>query len=240
MSDSSVQQQIATANEPRKWIAAIIGGVVLGEALWSMLQILVRDWATPALQNALGQAPTHNQAAFEPLPLVIAFVEACLAAILLVLLMSMAQRRVRVVVRTVPASSVATQPAMTAISAPQVPVPPAPAPLPTASTRVAPATPPIASIPQTQRPVAGAAAANVAPVSIPATAAPIASTPIPRPPQPQGAQVSPQPVPAPPASPQPPIAAPSQPKPAAAKPVPAPPKKPKVVYYNSVGEPIEE
>ena len=50
---SNVPQQVGSGSEPRRWIAAIVGGVLLGEAMWAMLQLLIRDWAAPALANAL-------------------------------------------------------------------------------------------------------------------------------------------------------------------------------------------
>jgi hypothetical protein len=217
---STVSQPIVSATEPRRWIAAIVGGVVLGEALWSMLQILVRDWAAPALTNAMGQGPTKNPGAFDPLPLVIAFVEACAAAIILVLLMAWAQRRVRVVVRTV-----------TAPVAAQVAVPPA-------------ATTPVARTVQASEPRVA-----LTPVVPSAPAAPVmaAQVPTPRPIPPvvtQPAVVQPTPVAAAPAvsapTPVAPVAAPVPAVQAPAKAAPIAPKKPKVIYYNSVGEPIEE
>lgn len=228
MSDATVQQQITSANEPRRWIFAVVGGVLLGEALWSMMHILVRDWAAPALQNAMGQGPTHNAGAFEPLPLVIAFVEACVAGIVLVLLMSLAQRRVKVVVRTVSA------PAAAQISVPAVPqvmrVEPVVEPPIAPAVRVEPVVRPQITPPP--MPVAS----QVAPVAVPAPPpAPAVAAPRPAAPAASVASV--------PAAVQQPVApapasAPVAPKPAAVK--PAPPKKPKQIYYNSVGEPIEE
>jgi hypothetical protein len=174
--------------------------VLLGEALWSMLQLVIRDWAAPALANAMGQGPTQNPAAFEPLPLVMAFVEACVAAIVLVLLMSWAQRRTRVVVRTVAApvvSSGAAAPRITAST-------------PASSTPVVVPAPRPAAVP-----VASVVAQPAAPI-VPPASAPVAPA-------------------------QAPPAAPVAPQPSAAKPAaPAAPKKPKTIYYNSVGEPIEE
>jgi len=199
---SNFPQPVVSATEPRRWIAAIVGGVLLGEALWSMLQLLIRDWAAPAFANAMGQGPTQNPAAFEPLPLVIAFVEACVAAIVLVLLMTSGQRKTRVVIRTVAAPAVSSVTAAP-IAAASVVVPPAPV--------VVPAPRPMAAVP-----VAPVAAQTAAPI-VPLASAPVAP-----------AQA-------------PPAAAPVAPQPAAAKPVaPAAPKKPKKIYYNSVGEPIEE
>jgi hypothetical protein len=204
MSDgSSFPQPVVSATEPRRWIAAIVGGVLLGEALWSMLQLLIRDWAAPALANAMGQGPTQNPSAFEPLPLVIAFVEACVAAIVLVLLMSWAQRKTRVVVRTVaapvaPRAAVPQAPAVVPAARPVAPVSVAPV---AASPAMAP------PVPVVSAPVSPAQAATVA---APAATVPLATVP-----------VASQPVVAKPAAP------------------PAP-KKPKTIYYNSVGEPIEE
>jgi hypothetical protein len=224
MGDAAVSlPPTVSATEPRRWIAAIVGGVLLGEALWSMLQLLIRDWATPALLNAMGQGPTQNPAAFEPLPLVIAFIEACIAAIVLVLLMSWAQRRTRIVVRTVVASSVPATPVVERRSEPRPSV--APTPVATAS-KVEVAPKPIGTAPIPA--VAAPRAAMVAPTaSVPNTASP-------RPVMPQAASAQ--------AMAQPAASSQVAPVPAApVKPAPPPaPKKPKVVYYNSVGEPIEE
>jgi hypothetical protein len=200
-----VPQTIVSASEPRRWIAAIVGGVVLGEALWAMLQLLIRDWATPALLNATGQGPTQNPAAFEPLPLVIAFVETCAAAIVLVLLMAWAQKKTRMVVRTVAAPMASAAAARPTVVPPSVAVPPAPAvaPRPVAAVPV----PPVAA-----QPVAAPVPVASAPVA-PAQTATIAA----------------------------PVAAPVAPQPTAPKAATPPaPKKPKTIYYNSVGEPIEE
>ena len=199
---SSFPQPVVSVTEPRRWIAAIVGGVLLGEALWSMLQLLIRDWAAPAVANAMGQGPTQNPAAFEPLPLVVAFVEACMAAIVLVLLMAWAQRKTRVVVRTVTAAVAPSVPATPRAAAQSavVPAPAVAAPRPVAAIPVAPvAAPPVAA------PAVPVASTPVAPAS---AAAPVAAT-----------AVAPQPS-----------------KPAS----PPAPKKPKTIYYNSVGEPIEE
>jgi hypothetical protein len=228
MSDtSSLPQQLVSANVPRHWIGSIVGGVLLGEALWAMLQILIRDWAAPAILNATGQGPTQNTAAFEPLPLVIAFIEACVAGIVLLLLMSWAQRRARVVtiaaVKSVAATTVAAATPASVVPAPVVPAmerrsEPRPVAVPAyAPTRVAASAPrvassantattaPLAAIPET------AAAPPTAPIAVePLTVQPVATQPV-------VAQV------------------------AAAKPASPPtPKKPKTVYYNSVGEPIED
>jgi hypothetical protein len=221
MSDtSSLPQQLVSANVPRHWIGAIVGGVLLGEALWAMLQILIRDWAAPAILNATGQGPTQNTAAFEPLPLVIAFIECCVAGIVLLLLVSWAQRRARVVtitaVKSVAATTVAAVTPASVVPAPVVPAverrsEPRPVAVPDyAPTRVASSantatTAPLAAIPET------AAAPPTAPIAVePLTIQPVAAQPV----------VTPA------------VAVKSASPPAS--------KKPKTVYYNSVGEPIED
>ena len=228
---SAGSQPIVSATEPRRWIAAIVGGVVLGEALWSMLQILVRDWAAPALTKAMGQEPTKNPGAFDPLPLVIAFVEACAAAIILVLLMAWAQRRVRVVVRTVTAPAAVQVVAPAAVAVPAVvavgatPVARAvqtePRVVPAPVAPAAPAAPVVTTQVTAPRPAAPIPSATPPAVPRSVAAAPVASTSV--------ASTSVPSTAAPPAAVQtPPKAA------------PAAPKKPKTIYYNSVGEPIEE
>jgi hypothetical protein len=203
---------VVAGGDPRKWIPAIVGGVILGQALWSLLQLLIRDWLVPAVLNLLGQGPTQNQSAFLPQPLLVAFVEACLAGILLILLMAWSGRRSgTVVVRVQPQSAVG--PAVTSIAAvprtPSVPSSPAPATLT-----------PVAVTPRVEaRP-----AASISKLASPSEET--AETPAWKPafePAP-AAQRPPTPAPEP-----------------AAVPAAVPPKrkKPKTVYYNSVGEPIE-
>jgi hypothetical protein len=108
---------VALSSDPRKWIPAIVGAVLLGEALWSLLQLLLRDWAAPAFMNLLGQGPTQNQNAFLPQPLLIAFVEACLAGIVLVLLMAWSTRRSRVLAEYSSSSVPTSAPAVPAVRA---------------------------------------------------------------------------------------------------------------------------
>jgi hypothetical protein len=212
--DSDAPRVVVNSGDPRRWIAAIVGGVLLGEALWAMLQLLIRDWATPALLNATGQGPTQNAAAFEPLPLLIAFVEACAAGIVLLLLMKWAQRQTRVIVtgRAVAATGTVSTASQKVVrpQAEALPVEPVAAPAPV----IAP-TPPMVV---TANPV----------VAAPAMATPVISAP-------PTSTIPPQvPTAVPPATPMAPVAAASKPT------QPPAPKKPKVVYYNSVGEPIEE
>jgi hypothetical protein len=226
-------------NDPRRWIAAIVGGVVLGEALWSLLQLLIRDWAMPALVNALGQGPTQNQNAFLPQPLFVAFIEACLAGIFLVLLMAWSgrgRRKVRVIVesraaRTVPAAAApAPVPAATSYA------PPTPAPVLAASVS-APATPVVvAAVPPTSSAMHPAPVVSAAGVELPVEPArPVVTSQEATAETAEWKVAAEKPVP---------IAAPTTvttqapPKPAPA-PVPPKSKKPKTVYYNIVGEPIE-
>jgi hypothetical protein len=200
--------------DPKTWVAAIVGGVVLGEALWAMLQILIRDWAMPALVNLMGQGPTQNPGAFELQPLFIAFVEACLAGILLVIILAATRGKKRVVrVRRA------------------VTPPPQERQMPTSPQLE---TPPILDSFQTERPVATDA-------TYPAYTAPLPTypsfEPIPAP-EPMATAVFERPVAPPPLvkeAPKPAVAEPAKPQSA-----PQPkPKKPKPVYYNIVGEPIE-
>jgi hypothetical protein len=208
--------------DPKRWVAAIVGGVVLGEALWALLQILVRDWATPALTNLMGQGPTQNQRAFELQPLFIAFVEACLAGILLVIILAATRSKTRVVrVRRAPA--VPSQHREVVSTIPQRSIPQTVDPLPVER--------PVSSLP-----VNTAYPDYTAPIS---TYPPFEPTPAP---EPMATSVFERPVPPAPLAtetPKPTLTEPPKPQP---KPQPKPeskPKKPKPVYYNIVGEPIE-
>lgn len=239
MSDTPKVPALAE-NDPRRWIAAIVGGVMLGEALWSLLQLLIRDWAMPALVNAFGQGPTQNQNAFLPQPLFVAFIEACLAGIFLVLLMAWSgrgRRRVRVIVesraaRTVPAATAAAAPAPVPAATSYAPPPPVPA-----AGVSAPATPVVvAAVPRNAPGIEPAPVVSAARVELPVEPARSVVT------SKAAAETAEWKVAAeghvPVASPTPASTQAAPPKPAPA-PVPAKSKKPKTVYYNIVGEPIE-
>jgi hypothetical protein len=217
---------VSLSNDPRKWIPAIIGAVLLGEALWSLLLLLVRDWAAPAIANLLGQGPTHNQDAFLPQPLLVAFVETCLAGILLVLLMAWSTRRswtVRVAVDqaatlNVPRTAQTPEIVRTAPTVPSAPLIPA----------VPPAAPQSISAPRTAAPVpAPPPKTDTQPIraTVPESkpAFPISTA--------ETAELSEAPAPL--------ASAAAAPKPPAPAPAPEKSKKPKKVYYNIVGEPIE-
>ena len=204
--------------DPKRWLGAVVGGVVLGEALWSMLQLLIRDGATPAVMNLLGQGPTQNREAFLPQPLLLAFVEVCLAGILLVLILAWTNRGRRVL-RVSVARAASTKERTPAVPTPVAspPIVPSPALVPPA-TSVREQTP--LTVPQ---PVTRLEAA------LTETEPPAAFSP------------APESVPTATLFVTPPVAAPVAPKPAEsaqAKPK-TKPKKPKPVYYNIVGEPIE-
>jgi hypothetical protein len=207
---------VPAASESRRWVPAILGGVLLGEALWALLHLLVRDWAVPAIINATGQGPTRNQGAFEPLPLLIAFVEACVAGIVLAILMAWSRRGTRVVTMVRAAAPGAAVPSI----APATAETPAVAPVaarPVAPVAVTPA--PVASVPVAATSMAATPAIAVQSME-PIRATPVMSA---APPPPAPAPVAAAPVRA-----------------AAEKPQPPPkPKKPKPIYYNSVGEPVE-
>jgi len=232
-----------TGSDPRRWITAIVGGVVLGEALWSLLQLLIRDWAMPALMNAFGQGPTQNQNAFLPQPLFVAFIEACLAGIFLVLLMAWSgrgARRVRVIVdsrATSPALTTTPEGAIGRVGAGYTPTVPSPVPQAArvsaaAATPVVVAAVPQAAMPMDTAPVVSAARVElpVEPVRVPATPQAVVET--------AEWKVAAESASVPVAAPVPPATQAAPPKPAPV-PVKAKSKKPKTVYYNSVGEPIE-
>jgi hypothetical protein len=218
------KMSVSLSNDPRKWIPAIVGAVMLGEALWSLFQLLLRDWAVPAVMNLLGQGPTQNQNAFLPQPLLVAFVETCLAGIVLVLLMAWSTRRswtVRVAVDqtatiAVP-STVSASPVMR--NAPTVPsaslAPAASTPQPAPGPRIVPPTAPAPSREiETQPPRATVPESKPAPPILTSETAELVDAPAP------------------------PVATAAAPKPPAPAPA-AKSKKPKKVYYNIVGEPIE-
>ena len=198
--------------DPKRWVGAVVGGVVLGEALWSMLQLLIRDWATPALMNLLGQGPTQNREAFLPQPLLLAFVEVCLGGILLVLILAWTNRGRRVV-RVSVARAPSTQERAPAAPTPASPVVPPPAMVSPATRELTPA-----AVPQpvsrmgateTQPPAFSPAPESVAAATRTVTP-PLAAVPV-APPSAESAQAKPK----------------------------SKPKKSKPVYYNIVGEPVE-
>ena len=222
MSDTP-KMSVSLSSDPRKWIPAIVGAVMLGEALWSLFQLLLRDWAVPAVMNLLGQGPTQNQNAFLAQPLLVAFIETCLAGIILVLLMAWSTRRswtVRVAVdqpATIAVPSTVSAPPVVR-NAPTVPtasLAPAAAPQPAPGPRIVPPTAPAPSREiETQPPSATVPEFKHAPSILTSETAELADAPAP------------------------PVAAAAAPKPPAPAPA-AKSKKPKKVYYNIVGEPIE-
>ena len=205
----------ANLNDRRKLIPAIVGGVILGEALWSLIQLVLRDWAAPAIINLLGQGPTQNQNAFLLQPLLLALVGACFAGILVLLMVcsSGRSRTVRAVVG--PAAGTAV------ISAESVPDPVAIVP----PTKQAPRSEPAAASAESR----SMAATSIAePKIVPAAPAPPAT------------EVRLEAGSSSPAASTPASIIQTAPSTVHTGPS-APPrsKKPKKIYYNIVGEPIE-
>jgi large-conductance mechanosensitive channel len=234
--------------ETKKWVGGLIIGLLLAETALVLIGSLVRDVIFPLMAMAMGSDPNSplslGPQTFNWPNLLSAIMQFCLAAIVAILVNSWMQRRPRIMMtrrQSVNSTSIAPSlqtptlasapvptPVQTPPPRPPVPVsqpvttPPTVAraaqPVTTPPTAARPATPPAAtSVPAAQTTAAAPAVAQAArpPVQQPPVASP--------PPQPM-VQSQPQPAP----KPTPPVAAP-----------PVKPKKPKQVYYNLVGEPIE-
>jgi len=247
--------------ETRKLIGGLIIGLLLAETVLVFIASVVRDVLFPLMAMAMGTDPNSPLSLgpqnFNWPNLLSAIMQLCLAGIVAILVNSWMQRRSpqmrgrsMSLSQAVPVQAPAAPPASTAIPA----TAPRPAPTAPAATYAAPARP-AANVPTEPRSVAPATAAApvrsaapavstpatmaAAPVVNPATAPtepPISQAPrvvAPAPPAPAAAR----PIAAQPVAPLPAAQAPA--KPAAAPPPPAKPKKPKHVYYNLVGDPIE-
>ena len=241
--------QPAPAFETKKFIGGLIIGLLLAETALVLIGSLVRDVIFPLMAMAMGTDPNSplslGPQTFNWPNLLSAIMQFCLAAIVAILVNSWMQRRPKMMMRarSLSVTSVAPTiqppaPVPTPVQAPAqrtpVPVPaaaytaPVPQPVTTPPTvaRVPqpPTTPPAAArpaAPQAGAPVTVAQSQAAAP-AVAAAAKPVA------PPPPPVTQAQPQPTPQ------------AAPKPAPAPTTaPAKPKKPKQVYYNLVGEPIE-
>lgn len=220
-------------NETRRWMGRLLVAVLVGEGIWNVIVSLMNNVVVPWLGDVMGQSsglPTSfTQRPYDYPDLFVAIIELCLAGLVAVAINAFFQKsrqvRIKVQKRVVPTASIApTQ---------VVPVVTTPTPVP-------------AVVPRTEIPAAPIAAPRPVP-AVPASPPPIVAQPTPVPVRPAPV-VEPKPAPvvqAPPPVPTPKPVPPPAPVPVAAKPAPPPPPapplkaKPKKVYYNSVGEPIE-
>lgn len=195
-----------------KWLGLAVAAVILAEGIWAILVSLTRSLLLPLLARVLGgdpHSPLYLGTGDLNLPdLFAAIIELCLAGILFLIIKARAGKPDEV--RISPAKKIAqTRPP---VAVPSPTAQPAPVPLQT----LAPASKPAAS-------TAGAAQTSTASSLTPT--APVTSSSVPA-----------QPQTAPPASP---AQAPAAPRKSTEKPAaPSKPAKPREVYYNLVGEPI--
>lgn len=200
---------------PKKWMALVVGGLVLGEAVWIAIVALTRDVILPLMAMALGDTSSPlslGKQDFNFPDLFTAVLELCLAGLFAILVYAWIQRRPR----TAPKSL-----SLTPANSPQISRPTTAAFKPAAETetpKVLPASesaaPISASVSSPPRSVAPEVTASQAPAAAKSqTAAASAPDPTTSKPQPPAAPASP-------------------------KSKPAKPKEPKPVYYNIVGERI--
>ena len=205
---------------PKKWISVIVGGLVLGEAVWVAIVSLTRDVILPLMAMALGEDTSSplslGKQDFNFPDLFTAFLELCLAGLLAIVVYAWIQKKPK----AVPTRSLSSRPATAEL--PQA----SPAPQITAPAFTA------AAATQTGRTSATQASGAPSPSSPvfrreESTAAPA----IPQTPAAATAEVAARPSTAV-------TAAKPQSPPAPVKSKPAKPEAPKPVYYNIVGERI--
>jgi hypothetical protein len=245
--------------ETRKLIGGLIIGLLLAETALGLIVSIVRDVIFPLMAMAMGTDPNSPLSLgpqnFNWPNLLSAIMELCLAGIVAILVNSWMQRRPRQVRGRSMSLSQAAAPIPVQAPVPVQATAPRPAPAAAPAAYAAPARPPASAPTEPPRNVAPSTAPPPARPVAPAVSAPatMAATPVVNPAtaptQPSinqapvaGAPTLPpaagaRPTAAQPAAPQPTSQAP--PKPVAAPPSSAKPKKPKQVYYNLVGEPIE-
>jgi hypothetical protein len=244
------------ATETRRWIGRLLVAVLVGEGIWNVIVSLMNNVVVPWLGDVMGQSsglPTSfTQRPYDYPDLFVAIIELCLAGLVAIAINSFFQkpRRGRTKVQKRVASPTSVAPARL------VPVATTPAPVPAVVPRTevqAPVAPP--RVGPTTAPVSPPVATTAPPS--PVRAVPVVEAqpsplvqPLPplkpfSPPTPVvEAQSDPLVHPLPPLPPPKPVSPPA-PVPTAVKPAPpAPPPppakaRPKKVYYNSVGEPIE-
>ncbi len=212
-----VESQISThtSTDSGRCSGLVLPAVIRGEGIWGLLVSLTHDLIVPALARGMGndpQSPLYlGDGSFHIPGIFAAVLQFCLAGIVAIVLNSWVNRRPRTV-------RVATRSAV-------------PSPVPSAPVATKPG-PPMA---QTATPVA-ASAAPVATVATTVPPSPVnrpVATPVVPASLPVGAPITATPAPA---KPVPVATAPPPPQPAPAKPAKT---KPKQIYYNIVGEPVE-
>lgn len=203
-----------------KWLGLAVAAVILAEGIWGILVSLTRSLLLPLLARVLGgdpHSPLYLGTGDINVPdLFAAILQLCLAGILFLIIKAWAGKpdelRASPVRKITQARGAAAAPAPTALSAPATPPTP-PAPTPAASVAAAAQATPAQAIP-----------AQVIPASPPPRATPVPS-----------AQTGMMQTDA--STPTTQVAA--APKKSVQKPAtPSKPEKPREVYYNLVGEPI--
>jgi large-conductance mechanosensitive channel len=216
--------------ETKKWIGGLIIGLLLAETVLVLIGSLVRDVIFPLMAMAMGTDPSSplslGPQTFNWPNLLSAIMQFCLAAIVAILVNSWMQRRPRMMARGQSLSVTSVAPYLQTST-------PVPTPVQASAQRLpAPVPQPVTTPPTVVRVPQPATTPPAAARPAPPAAAPVAAAPI--------MATAPAVVAAPksvaPAQPTPQAAPKAAPPPAAP---PAKPKKPKQVYYNLVGEPIE-
>jgi len=197
-----------------KWLGLAVAAVILAEGIWAILVSLTRSLLVPLLARVLGgdpHSPLYLGTGDLNVPdLFAAILELCLAGILFLIVKAWAGKPDEG--RISPAKKIAQAPAPVTVTAPALTAQPAPV--------VPPAPAPAAS-----KPAASAAAVQATPAPLPSSPTPPTISPVTA-----QAQTS---------APAPPAQAPVALKESAEKPsAPVKPTKPREVYYNLVGEPI--
>jgi len=194
-----------------KWLALAVAAVILAEGIWAILVSLTRSLLLPLLARVLG-VDSHSPLYLGPGDINVPDLFAAILQLCLagiVFLIIKAWAGKPDEVRIAPAKKIAQAPVSTGASAA------------TASDIPAPSAPVLAA----SKPTSAAAAAQTSAAPLPARAAPV-------PPSPATTQAQT-------AAPAPPTQAPAVQKKSPEKPqTPPKPQKPREVYYNLVGEPI--
>ena len=217
---------------PKKWMALIVGGLVLGEAVWVAVVALTRDVVLPLMAMALGDDTASplslGKQDFNIPDLFTAVLELCLAGLFVIALYAWIQRKPKAArIKSLSLTQTGQQIPQTTMAVFQTA-----AATPTANA---------------SRPAATRVSSSSAPVSpspvFPSNDRAVAAGPLAESDKPEvaplAAAVAPPPAAAP-TTPPPPLAATKQQTPAAppVKSKPAKAREPKPVYYNLVGERI--
>ena len=199
------------SNDSGKLIGRVLLAVILGEGIWGLLVSLTHDLIVPALAGVLGGDPQS--------PLYLGDGTFHIPAIFAAFLQFCLAGIVAIILNSYVNRGPRTVRIVRVVPAATVPTPVKP---------IATVPPPAPSIPAPAVPPVTPPLAVARPISPPAPSPVVATAPMePKPP-----------------APVPPPAAPPQPIPVAKAPTPAPvppakPAKPKKIYYNIVGDPVE-